>query len=53
MEDPEEHKRLVFVASAMFEYAYHLRRMEKLLDQVQQREQIGKREQGEREGESA
>ncbi len=47
MEDPEEHKRLVFVASAMFEYAYHLRRMERLLDQVQQRELTGKREQEE------
>ncbi|WP_424768694.1 FUSC family protein [Paenibacillus sp. sgz302251] len=44
IEDPGEHKRLVFVASGIFEYAYHLRRLEKLLDQVQQREDHGKRE---------
>lgn len=37
-EDPDEHKRLVFVASGLFEYAYHLRRLEKLIDQVQKRE---------------
>ncbi|WP_337104061.1 FUSC family protein [Paenibacillus sp. YIM B09110] len=37
MDDPDENKRLVFVASALFEYAYHLRRLEKLIDQVQQR----------------
>ncbi|MUT65993.1 aromatic acid exporter family protein [Paenibacillus sp. NEAU-GSW1] len=37
VEDPEEHKRLVFVASALFEYAYHLRRLEKVVDQVQLR----------------
>ncbi|SDW67771.1 aromatic acid exporter family protein [Paenibacillus sp. CF384] len=36
-EDPDEHKRLVFVASAMLEYAYHLRRLERVSDQVQQR----------------
>lgn len=44
LEDPDEHKRLVFVASGLFEYAYHLRRLEKLLDQVQQREEGTKRE---------
>lgn len=44
LEDPDEHKRLVFVASGLFEYAYHLRRLEKLLDQVQQREEGAKRE---------
>lgn len=43
MEDPDEHKRLIFVASGLFEYAYHLRRLEKLLDQVQQREEKPKR----------
>ncbi|MGO4694278.1 aromatic acid exporter family protein [Paenibacillus sp. 2TAB26] len=43
LEDPDEHKRLVFVASALFEYAYHLRRLEKLLDQVTQREENAKR----------
>ncbi|MDQ8736147.1 aromatic acid exporter family protein [Paenibacillus sp. LHD-38] len=43
MEDPDEHKRLIFVASGLFEYAYHLRRLEKLLDQVQQREESAKR----------
>ncbi|EFM10364.1 protein of unknown function DUF939 [Paenibacillus curdlanolyticus YK9] len=37
-EADEDRKRLVFVASAMFEYAYHLRRLEKLIDQVQQRD---------------
>lgn len=47
LEDPDEHKRLVFVASGMFEYAYHLRRLEKLLDQVQQREELAKRDSGE------
>lgn len=36
-EGRDEHKRLVFVASAIFEYAYHLRRLEKIVDQVQQR----------------
>lgn len=34
-EDPDEHKRLIFVASALFEYAYHLRRLEKLVDHTQ------------------
>ncbi len=34
-EDPDEHKRLIFVASALFEYAYHLRRLEKLVDHIQ------------------
>ncbi|WP_139990738.1 FUSC family protein [Paenibacillus paridis] len=43
LDDPDEHKRLVFVASGLFEYAYHLRRLEKLLDQVQQREENAKR----------
>lgn len=51
MEDPDEHKRLVFVASGLFEYAYHLRRLEKLLDQVQQREENAKRESEEQEEE--
>ncbi|QAY67148.1 FUSC family protein [Paenibacillus protaetiae] len=32
MEDPEAHRRLVFVASSMFEYAYHLRRLDKVID---------------------
>ncbi|MFC4775960.1 aromatic acid exporter family protein [Paenibacillus sp. GCM10023252] len=49
-EDPDEHKRLVFVASAMFEYAYHLRRLEKLVDQVQQRSEDKGREQDKAEG---
>lgn len=49
MEDPDEHKRLVFVASGVFEYAYHLRRLEKLLDQVQQRSVGTKRENEKRE----
>lgn len=47
MEDPDEHKRLIFVASGLFEYAYHLRRLEKLLDQVQQREENAKRSEDE------
>jgi hypothetical protein len=51
MDDPDEHKRLVFVASGLFEYAYHLRRLEKLLDQVQQREENAKRCNEEPEGE--
>jgi uncharacterized membrane protein YgaE (UPF0421/DUF939 family) len=51
LEDPDEHKRLVFVASGLFEYAYHLRRLEKLIDQVQQREEGMKREPGEPEEE--
>ncbi|OMF32647.1 hypothetical protein BK133_14185 [Paenibacillus sp. FSL H8-0548] len=42
MDDPDEHKRLVFVASGLFEYAYHLRRLEKLIDQVNQREESAK-----------
>ncbi|WP_028612732.1 FUSC family protein [Paenibacillus harenae] len=42
LEDPDGHKRLVFVASGLFEYAYHLRRLDKLLDQVQQREDQAK-----------
>ena len=37
-EDPTLHKRLIFVASSLFEYGYHLRRLEKLLDQVRERE---------------
>ncbi|HUC93786.1 MAG TPA: aromatic acid exporter family protein [Paenibacillus sp.] len=37
-EDPALHKRLIFVASSLFEYGYHLRRLEKLLDQVRERE---------------
>lgn len=37
-ESPDENKRLVFVASGIFEYGYHLRRLDKLLDQVNQRE---------------
>ncbi|OXM14078.1 FUSC family protein [Paenibacillus herberti] len=37
-ENPDEHRRLVFVASALFEYGYHLRRLEKLIEQVQNRE---------------
>ncbi|GGG66100.1 FUSC family protein [Paenibacillus radicis (ex Gao et al. 2016)] len=49
-EDPDEHKRLVFVASGLFEYAYHLRRLEKLVDQVQQR---GAAEEGRHEKEEA
>lgn len=44
MEDPDEHKRLIFVASGLFEYAYNLRRLEKLLDQVQQREENARRD---------
>ncbi|MFD1955023.1 aromatic acid exporter family protein [Paenibacillus thailandensis] len=39
MEDPEEHRRLVFVASSMFEYAYHLKRLNKVIDHVQQRKE--------------
>lgn len=39
-EDPDEHKRLIFVASALFEYAYLLRRLEKVVDHVQQRDGI-------------
>jgi uncharacterized membrane protein YgaE (UPF0421/DUF939 family) len=38
-EDPDEHKRLIFVAAALFEYAYHLRRLEKVVDQVKEREE--------------
>ncbi|WP_308637742.1 FUSC family protein [Paenibacillus silvisoli] len=38
-DDPDEHKRLVFIASAMLEYAYHLRRLERVSEQVQQREE--------------
>ena len=36
-EDQEQHRRLVFVASALFEYGYQLRRLDKLIDQVQNR----------------
>ncbi|MBW7476010.1 FUSC family protein [Paenibacillus oenotherae] len=35
----EEHKRLVFVSSSMFEYAFQLRRLDRLADQVLQREE--------------
>jgi len=38
IEEPAERKRLVFVASSLFEYAYHLKRLDKLLDRVQERE---------------
>ncbi|MBB3112680.1 uncharacterized membrane protein YgaE (UPF0421/DUF939 family) [Paenibacillus phyllosphaerae] len=38
IQDPDERKRLIFVGSAIFEYAYHLRRLEKLADQVMVRE---------------
>ncbi|MFD0711932.1 aromatic acid exporter family protein [Paenibacillus sp. GCM10027626] len=38
-EDPEERKRLVFVASAIFEYEYHLHRLERLAEQVLQRDE--------------
>ncbi|UVI30847.1 FUSC family protein [Paenibacillus spongiae] len=38
IEDTDERKRLVFVASAIFEYAYHLRRLERISDQVMQRD---------------
>lgn len=37
IEDPDKHRRLVFVASSMFEYAYHLRRLNKVIDHIQQR----------------
>ncbi len=37
-EDPDQHRRLVFVAAALFEYGYHLRRLEKIIDQVHSRE---------------
>ncbi|MGN7456560.1 FUSC family protein [Paenibacillus pasadenensis] len=40
-DNPEEHRRLVFVASALFEYGYHLRRLEKVIEQVQTREAEG------------
>jgi len=36
--DPKERQRLVFVGAAMFEYAYHLRRLEKLVEQVELRQ---------------
>ncbi|MBD2872898.1 FUSC family protein [Paenibacillus arenilitoris] len=52
LEDPDEHKRLVFVASGIFEYAYHLRRLDKVLDQVRQRgdqAKVGKLEPAEEE----
>ncbi|TYP70697.1 FUSC family protein [Paenibacillus methanolicus] len=38
VQDPDERKRLVFVGSAVFEYAFHLRRLERLADQVMQRD---------------
>ncbi|MFC0333850.1 aromatic acid exporter family protein [Paenibacillus sepulcri] len=38
-DDLNEHKRLVFVASSMFEYAYHLRRLDRLAEQVIEREE--------------
>ncbi|QHT59211.1 hypothetical protein GXP70_03995 [Paenibacillus lycopersici] len=38
-QNPDEYKRLVFVASAMLEYAYHLRRLDRVTDQVQQRQE--------------
>lgn len=41
--NPDENKRLVFVASGIFEYGFHLRRLDKLLDQVKQREVNDKR----------
>ncbi|WP_127530894.1 FUSC family protein [Paenibacillus kobensis] len=41
-ESDDSRKRLMFVASAMFEYAYHLRRLEKLIDQVLQREAVNR-----------
>jgi len=37
IDEPDGNKRLVFVAAGLFEYGYHLRRLEKLIDQVQQR----------------
>ncbi len=37
-DEPGERKRLVFVASSLFEYAYHLKRLDKLLDQVHERQ---------------
>jgi len=37
-ENPDERKRLVFVASAIFEYDYHLQRLEHLTEQVMQRD---------------
>lgn len=37
-DDHGHNKRLVFVASAMLEYGYHLRRLDKVADRVQQRE---------------
>ena len=39
--DPKERQRLVFVGSAMFEYAYHLRRLEKQVEQVERRRSPG------------
>ncbi|GGG23611.1 FUSC family protein [Paenibacillus abyssi] len=36
-DEPEERKRLVFVGAALLEYGYHLRRLERLIEQVQQR----------------
>ncbi|MBM7568959.1 FUSC family protein [Paenibacillus sacheonensis] len=36
-QNPDEYKRLVFVASTMLEYAFHLRRLDRVTDQVQQR----------------
>jgi len=38
-EEPAERKRLVFVASSLFEYAFHLKRLDKLLDQVRERDE--------------
>ncbi|QHW31591.1 hypothetical protein GZH47_12565 [Paenibacillus rhizovicinus] len=38
-QNPDEYKRLVFVASTMLEYAYHLRRLDRVSDQVQQRQE--------------
>lgn len=38
-QNPDEYKRLVFVASAMLEYAYHLRRLDRVIDQIQQRQE--------------
>lgn len=35
--ESEDHKRMIFVTSSLFEYSYHLRRLERIVDQVNNR----------------
>ncbi|CAM4423871.1 aromatic acid exporter family protein [Paenibacillus tarimensis] len=37
--NPDGHKRLIFVATALFEYDYQLRRLDKLVNQIEERKE--------------